>query len=178
MSENKRLIEVQKALGFKNQKEFAEKLNIKQGSLSDIYREKSGVGVSNSIKRILEIEYSINIKWLESGEGQMINDETLIRPPISKQSETSVDVLVKIVDKLSDNESQNSKNIEVMNENIKELIAQGRDQVDNITKLVNLLCQNGVDITSPLLDKEKGGLKRSGGSGKSSVSDADRASVG
>ncbi|MDR2908075.1 MAG: hypothetical protein LBU91_08825, partial [Bacteroidales bacterium] len=39
---------------------------------SDIYRIKNGVKVSNSIKRILDKDHSINIDWLETGEGEML----------------------------------------------------------------------------------------------------------
>lgn len=181
MSENKRLKEVQKSLGFKSQKEFAEKLNIQQGSLSDIYREKPGVGVSNSIKRILELEYSINVNWIESGEGDMfknIKENVSPSSSIDKDSLTNIDILVKVIDKLSESDERNSKSIEIMNENMKELIAQGRDQVNNITKLVNLLCQSGVDIANPVIDKEKRGLKTSGRSDRSSATDAEHADVG
>lgn len=75
MTENQRLKEVQKKLSFNSQAEFAEFLGIKQGSLSDIYREKKGVGVSDSIKMKLEKEFSINIDWLKTGEGEMIKKE-------------------------------------------------------------------------------------------------------
>ena len=76
-SENQRLIEVQKKLGFSSQKDFAEALGIKQGSLSDIYREKKGIKVSLSIKKTLKKEFSINIKWLETGEGNMFEEPVL-----------------------------------------------------------------------------------------------------
>lgn len=84
MTENQRLKEVQKLQKIKTQREFADILGIKQGSLSDIYREKEGVGVSNSIKRILENRYSINIHWLETGEGKMLK-------PIGLMNETEAD---------------------------------------------------------------------------------------
>lgn len=150
MSENKRLKEVQKALGFKSQKEFAEKLNIQQGSLSDIYREKPGVGVSNSIKRILELEYSINIKWIETGEGKMKNDDTLLEEKTeAPKASGSLDILAKAIETLSESERTNTKNIQ-------ELIAQGREQTNNITKLVDLLCKSGI-LTDILSDSEKRG---------------------
>jgi bacteriophage CI repressor helix-turn-helix domain len=75
MTENQRLKEIQKKLSFNSQAEFAEFLGIKQGSLSDIYREKKGIGVSDSIKMKLEKEFSINIDWLKTGEGEMIKKE-------------------------------------------------------------------------------------------------------
>lgn len=80
MTENDRLRVLQKELGFKSQAAFAAVLGIKQGSLSDVYRAKSGIGVSDSIKRILEKDYSINIGWLERGEGEMLKSESLPKP--------------------------------------------------------------------------------------------------
>lgn len=74
MTENQRLKIIQKKLSFNSQAEFAKALGIKQGSLSDIYREKKGVGVSDSIKMRLEKEYSINIDWIERGEGEIIKN--------------------------------------------------------------------------------------------------------
>lgn len=71
MTENERLKILQVELGFSSQAKFAEKLHLKQGSLSDIYRGKGGIKVSDSIKRILEKEYSINIDWLETGNGEI-----------------------------------------------------------------------------------------------------------
>lgn len=146
MTENQRLKLVMNSLGFRNQKEFADALAIKQGSLSDILRGKEGVGVSAAIKRTLELEYSINIKWLETGEGDMQMSPPSDSSTTSTAVDSQIEVLVRIIDKMSDNESQNSRNIETMNENIKELIAQGRDQVDNMTKLVDFLCKNGISL--------------------------------
>lgn len=74
MTENQRLKMIQKKLSFNSQADFAKALGIKQGSLSDIYREKKGVGVSDSIKMKLEKEYSINIGWIETGEGEIIKN--------------------------------------------------------------------------------------------------------
>ena len=74
MTENQRLKIIQKKLSFNSQADFAKALGIKQGSLSDIYREKKGVGVSDSIKMKLEKEYSININWIETGEGEIIKN--------------------------------------------------------------------------------------------------------
>ncbi len=74
-TENKRLKELQKLLDFKNQVDFADFLGIKQGSLSDIYREKGGISVSDSIKLKLMRVYSINIEWLENGVGTPFSSE-------------------------------------------------------------------------------------------------------
>ncbi len=79
MTENERLREIQKALGYTNQTAFANVFGIKQGSLSDIYRSKNGIKVSDSIKRILDKDFSINIDWLETGEGNMFKDQLEIK---------------------------------------------------------------------------------------------------
>lgn len=71
MTENQRLKLVIDALHFKTQKDFAEKINIKPGSLSDILREKGGMGISNAVKDKLEFLFQVNKNWLENGEGEM-----------------------------------------------------------------------------------------------------------
>lgn len=53
----------------KTQSEFAEVVNLKQGSYSDVERGK--VKVSGDIKNALNKEFSLNIDWLESGTGDM-----------------------------------------------------------------------------------------------------------
>ncbi|WP_443945473.1 LexA family transcriptional regulator [Pedobacter sp. AW1-32] len=71
MTENERLRLIMNTLNFRTQKEFAEKLNIKQGSFSDIIRGKDGMGISNSIKFRLEAIFHVNLYWLETGIGEM-----------------------------------------------------------------------------------------------------------
>lgn len=83
ITSNQRLKEVQKILNFRTQQEFADALGIKQGSLSDIYRGK--VGVSSAILLTLSKDYSINIKWLKTGEGSMLKEE-----PASEATEKPV----------------------------------------------------------------------------------------
>lgn len=80
-TENERLRQLMKVLNFSNQTDFAAALGIKQGSLSDVFRGKGGVGVSDSIKRILEKEHSINIDWLETGNGEVFSS---YHPPKSE----------------------------------------------------------------------------------------------
>lgn len=75
MTENQRLKILMKELKLNTQKALADALSIKQGSLSDILREKPGLGVSDSIKYKLENLYRINIKWLETGEGNIFIEE-------------------------------------------------------------------------------------------------------
>ncbi len=57
-------------LHFKTQNEFAKALNLKPGSLSDVFREKDGMGVSNAIKDRLEFVYGVNREWLTHGTGE------------------------------------------------------------------------------------------------------------
>ena len=160
----------------------------KRGFAASIGKSNSYVNnivstISADVIQKIQSEYpNLNIDWLLTGNGKMIkgsNDVGIFpSPPIDKDSLTNIDILVKVIDKLSESDERNSKSIEIMNENMKELIAQGRDQVDNITKLVNLLCQSGVDIANPVVDKEKRGLKTSGRSDRSSATDAEHADVG
>lgn len=70
-SANQRLRELQKVLGYTSQQVFADALGIKQGSLSDIYRAKNGIGVSGQIKIALS-KLGVNIDWLDTGEGEML----------------------------------------------------------------------------------------------------------
>lgn len=49
----------------------------------------------------------------------------------------SLEILAKAIETLSESEKTNTKNIQ-------ELIAQGREQTNNITKLVDLLCRSGI----------------------------------
>lgn len=70
-TENERLKKVQETLGYKSQQAFANALGIKQGSLSDVYRAKNGIGVSSSIKIALS-NLGIDLDWLRTGEGSML----------------------------------------------------------------------------------------------------------
>ena len=70
-SANERLRTLQKVLGYTSQQAFADALGIKQGSLSDIYMAKNGIGVSGRIKIALS-KHGVNIDWLDTGEGEML----------------------------------------------------------------------------------------------------------
>lgn len=74
MTENQRLKIIMKELGFRTQKDFAAALNVQQGSLSDILREKEGVGVSNNIGDKLEFLFNVRKEWLYDGEGSRFLD--------------------------------------------------------------------------------------------------------
>ena len=85
-SANERLRTLQKVLGYTSQQAFADALGIKQGSLSDIYRAKNGIGVSGQIKIALS-KYGVNIDWLDTGEGEMLHSTSTSK---SKERESNV----------------------------------------------------------------------------------------
>lgn len=70
MTENERLKILIDKLNFKTQKEFAKKLNIQSGSLSDIVRGKGGMKISNAIKDKLTLLFNVNQEWLTQGVGE------------------------------------------------------------------------------------------------------------
>lgn len=70
VTENQRLKIFRKSLNL-NQKDFGESLGLTQGGYSDIERGKNGV--SNRIKIFLHQIHSLNIHWLETGEGEMLS---------------------------------------------------------------------------------------------------------
>lgn len=67
---NERFKAVRKKLEI-TQTEFGKKLGLQQGSVGDIERSKDNIGVSESVKRLLESEYDVNLIWLETGDGDM-----------------------------------------------------------------------------------------------------------
>jgi transcriptional regulator with XRE-family HTH domain len=69
LTENQRLKLIVKELNI-TQKDFAYKLGIQPGSLSDILRAKGGMKISDAIKYKLKQSLHVNIEWLESGEGR------------------------------------------------------------------------------------------------------------
>ncbi len=70
MTENQRLKIIIDKLNFKTQKDFAEKLNIQAGSLSDIVRGKGGMKISSAIKDKLTLIFNVNQEWLTTGVGE------------------------------------------------------------------------------------------------------------
>lgn len=65
---NKRVRELRKALGF-SQKEFAERLGLKQNAIS--YMEKEGSTVTEHNIRAICAQFNVNEDWLRSGVGTM-----------------------------------------------------------------------------------------------------------
>lgn len=78
LTENQRLAKVMEVLGFK-QNVFAGLLGMEPGSLSAVFNGKMVkgelkiVGISNMLKRLLEVQFNLNLVWLETGEGEMFN---------------------------------------------------------------------------------------------------------
>lgn len=70
MTENQRLKFLMDLLKFRTQKDFAVALNIQQGSLSDVLRER--VNVSNALKDRLMLKFNVNLEWFEKGIGEPI----------------------------------------------------------------------------------------------------------
>lgn len=145
--------------GITKKGDMAAFLDYKRTYFSDVIRGASPI--SDNFLKIISDKLNINTDWIKTGKGEMINKTSHIvsEPAVeyfkSENSSTHLDILTNVIDKLSDSEQRNSKNIESLSESVKELIAQNRDQVDNITKLVNYLCQNGVDMENPLKDEQK-----------------------
>ena len=92
---NERLRRLQKILGYTSQQAFADALGIKQGSLSDVYRAKNGIGVSAQIKIALS-KLGVNIDWLDTGEGEILRSseekphhriESNVRPVLEGEME-------------------------------------------------------------------------------------------
>jgi len=84
MTENQRLKILIDLLKFKTQKDFADAMKIKAGSLSDILRERGGMGISESVKDKLELRFNVNRIWLETGSGEPFNKKG---PVISETKE-------------------------------------------------------------------------------------------
>jgi len=57
------------------QKQLADRIGIKQGSLSDVERER--VQATDRVIKAISREYRINENWLRTGEGEMINESAV-----------------------------------------------------------------------------------------------------
>ncbi|MDO4324693.1 MAG: helix-turn-helix transcriptional regulator [bacterium] len=65
---NTRIRELRKALGF-SQKQFAEKIGLKQNAIS--YMEKNGATVTEQNIKTICSQFSVNETWLRTGTGTM-----------------------------------------------------------------------------------------------------------
>ncbi|SFT71638.1 DNA-binding transcriptional regulator, XRE-family HTH domain [Algoriphagus locisalis] len=70
MTENQRLKIIRKFLGM-TQVDFGTSIGLTQAGYSDIERGKNNV--SGKIKIMLKQVHQVNLAWLESGEGEMID---------------------------------------------------------------------------------------------------------
>ena len=66
---NERLKELRKALGFKNQQDFADVLKIKRGTIANYE-----IGRNEPIDAVITLictKFNVNENWLRTGEGEM-----------------------------------------------------------------------------------------------------------
>ncbi|NDW19609.1 hypothetical protein D0T53_11895 [Dysgonomonas sp. 216] len=143
--------------------------------LANGFVDKSGDNTRySSLDKISKSFRDLNIVWLRTGQGDMLlsdsnnsvksnsNECSGNKSEMSSNESnndsgfSSVDKLINAVDKLSSSEKINAENVALMTENIKELIAQGRQQTENITKLVNYLCSQGVKKDDDITENKKG----------------------
>ena len=71
---NERLKELRKALGFKNQQEFADALKIKRGTIANYE-----IGRNEPIDAVVTLicsKFNVNEEWLRTGEGEMFIELT------------------------------------------------------------------------------------------------------
>lgn len=66
-----RLKEFRKALSL-TQIEFAKKLNVSNGHVSDL--EKDRKNITESLLKLLNYEFKLNINWLITGKGEMFQE--------------------------------------------------------------------------------------------------------
>ncbi|WPU91852.1 LexA family transcriptional regulator [Mucilaginibacter sabulilitoris] len=74
LTENQRLKILRQHLNM-TQSQFGMIVNLKQGSYADVERGK--VNVSGDIKNALFKEFSINVNWLETGDGNMFLEDAV-----------------------------------------------------------------------------------------------------
>lgn len=105
MTENQRLKLIISELNL-TQKDFAYRIGIQPGSLSDVLRAKGGIGVSSLIKYKLREALHVNINWLETGEGKpfagtgpVLDNDTGVPFYNINLSETSTNNLMLMEDK-------------------------------------------------------------------------------
>lgn len=87
MTENERFRELRKYLDF-TQPRLAEVLGVKHPTISQIETGKRRLTLR--IKKFLETKFSVNLKWLETGNGEMFVDES--------KTNTTIDRVMRVVD--------------------------------------------------------------------------------
>lgn len=101
-----RLKKLRKALGFKNQQEFADALNIKRGTIANYE-----IGRNEPIDAVITLicsKFNVNEEWLRTGEGEMFielsrKDKIMIwaSEALSSESEDYKNRFVDALDALS-----------------------------------------------------------------------------
>jgi phage repressor protein C with HTH and peptisase S24 domain len=71
MELSERLKLLRKTLGL-NQEDFATSIGLKQGSYSDLERGRNK-NLSESVLKLIQLNYKVNPSWLLTGEGQILN---------------------------------------------------------------------------------------------------------
>ena len=69
---NERIVQIRKFLNL-SQKDFAEKIGLKQGSLCDL--EKGRANITDRIILLICSQFNVNEEWLRSGNGNMFQKD-------------------------------------------------------------------------------------------------------
>lgn len=72
----KRIIELRKSLNL-SQKEFAEKIGLKQGSLSDL--ETGKAKIVDRVVILICSQFNVNEEWLRFGKGEMFQKDKKLK---------------------------------------------------------------------------------------------------
>ena len=104
---NERLKELRKALGFKNQQDFADVLKIKRGTIANYE-----IGRNEPIDAVITLicsKFSVNEDWLRTGEGEMFLSKSheeeiadLTYKLLTEESTSFKNRLVSALSKLTD----------------------------------------------------------------------------
>lgn len=125
-----------------NLKNFRKDFNLKQLELQEILGVTQGFisRVENKKESFPETYYEkLAIKYGEIAiKKYVVNTESSFNQR-EKSDSLEVSTLIKAIEILSEIEKNNA-------DNIKELIAQGKQQTENMTKLVDLLCKSGIEV--------------------------------
>ncbi len=92
MDINKRVKIARKKLGL-SQYEFAEKIHIKQSTLSLIESNKRNI--TERILKIISLEYNLSLQWLKTGNGEMFN-QTCDMNTISAEDKNTLDNYINL----------------------------------------------------------------------------------